>query len=217
MYDPKTVAHEVKFFGKQLVTIWHVDPETDGTDDSCGWPRPKLTDTELEKVENYITFEYKAIVEIYNKWDDSNRMPILYTLYQGLKWTLYRERLNTRDIRNIMSFAWNIHDDIMIHIERPEYEFKRMCFNLARHVKCVRRKWWRHPRWHVRHWEFQVHPVQAFKRWAFSRCSYCGGRFGWGESVTSHKWHGTGPLWFKSEESIFHHQCSKYCDKQSDL
>ena len=49
MHDPMTVAFEIrspikrknKFFPEgyrqSLVTIWHVDPEKDGTDDSCGW------------------------------------------------------------------------------------------------------------------------------------------------------------------------------------
>jgi hypothetical protein len=49
MHDPMTVAFEIKspfkrkskFFPEgyrnTLVTIWHVDPEKDGTDDSCGW------------------------------------------------------------------------------------------------------------------------------------------------------------------------------------
>lgn len=36
MHDPKTVAHEIRIKNWHLVTIWHVDPETDGTDDSCG-------------------------------------------------------------------------------------------------------------------------------------------------------------------------------------
>jgi hypothetical protein len=66
------------------------------------------------------------------------------------------------------------------------------------------RPWWRHPRWHVRHFKFQVHFVQAFKRWRWSRCALCGLRFKWGESPVSHQWHGTGPLWFKSEEKIYH-------------
>lgn len=50
MHDPQTVAFEIRspirrkpdrFFPKgyrpPLVTIWHVDPERDGSDDSCGW------------------------------------------------------------------------------------------------------------------------------------------------------------------------------------
>lgn len=44
MHDPMTVAFEIKSpfkdkngYAKSLVTIWHKDPEKDGTDDSCGW------------------------------------------------------------------------------------------------------------------------------------------------------------------------------------
>lgn len=49
MHDPMTVAFEIKSpikhrskfwpegYRNTLVTIWHVDPEMDHTDDSCGW------------------------------------------------------------------------------------------------------------------------------------------------------------------------------------
>lgn len=46
MHDPMTVAHEIYLGSKKkknghyrspLITIWHNDPEKDGTDDSCGW------------------------------------------------------------------------------------------------------------------------------------------------------------------------------------
>jgi len=46
MHDPMCVAHEIYLGRKQkkngryrtaFITIWHVDPEKDGTDDSCGW------------------------------------------------------------------------------------------------------------------------------------------------------------------------------------
>lgn len=46
MHDPSTVAFEIYIGPKKkrnghyrspLITIWHNDPETDGTDDSCGW------------------------------------------------------------------------------------------------------------------------------------------------------------------------------------
>lgn len=46
MHSPETVAFEI-YLGKKkkenggyrdpLITIWHIDPEKDGTDDSCGW------------------------------------------------------------------------------------------------------------------------------------------------------------------------------------
>ena len=61
MHAPETVVCEIKIGKHYLVTIWHVDPETDGTDDSCGWSRPKLTDAEKEKVQKYIEYEREVV------------------------------------------------------------------------------------------------------------------------------------------------------------
>ena len=61
---------------------------------------------------------------------------------------------------------------------------------------------WRLPvRWHFWHWSFQVHPLGAFKRWAFTRCAVCGGRFKWNETGLG-TWGGEGPNWFSSENLI---------------
>ena len=69
------------------------------------------------------------------------------------------------------------------------------------------RRWWQHPRWHVHHWKVQIHPLQNFKRWAFSRCATCGGRFRWGYAPISTQWHGRGPRWFRGERRVHHHEC----------
>jgi len=53
MFSPETVAF--KFFG---ITIWHHDPCTDGTDNSCGWSRPKLTKKEIDYVADLIDNEF---------------------------------------------------------------------------------------------------------------------------------------------------------------
>jgi hypothetical protein len=63
-----------------------------------------------------------------------------------------------------------------------------------------------HPRWHFHHWRLQVHPLQAFKRWAFTRCHLCGGRFAWGESGMG-TWSGEGPRWFRNER-LTHMRCA---------
>jgi hypothetical protein len=69
MHDPMTVAWDVKrpwprftpadsfarkLYGRlewpTMLTIWHVDPERDGTDDSCGWfPRSRHGDKAVVK------------------------------------------------------------------------------------------------------------------------------------------------------------------------
>jgi hypothetical protein len=70
MHDPMTVAWSIKLpiwhtietrdnegrlirkdrYFYELATIWHNDPEKDGSDDSCGWSRPKLTKDQREMV-----------------------------------------------------------------------------------------------------------------------------------------------------------------------
>jgi hypothetical protein len=69
------------------------------------------------------------------------------------------------------------------------------------------RPWWKHPRWHVWHWHIQIHPLQALKRWLFSRCAKCSRRFPWGYAPVTNSWNGSGPRWFNSESGIYHHEC----------
>ena len=69
MHDPMTVAFEIrspikrksKFwpqgYRNSLITIWHVDPEKDGSDDSCGWCFPNLNKKEIEYCERLIDNE----------------------------------------------------------------------------------------------------------------------------------------------------------------
>lgn len=59
------------------------------------------------------------------------------------------------------------------------------------------RPWWRHPRWHVWHWSFQVHPLQKLNRFLFERCATCGKGFAYGYSPVS-TWEG---------DKRFHHEC----------
>lgn len=61
------------------------------------------------------------------------------------------------------------------------------------------RPWYKHPRWHVWHWKFQIHPLQSLNRWLFKRCSTCGKRLRWKEAAVSN---GGGTL--------FHEQCAPW-------
>lgn len=72
MHDPMTVAFEIYLGRKQkknghyrnpLVTIWHNDPETDGTDDSCGWfMRSRHGDPAmLKKIKSALDFDFDRI------------------------------------------------------------------------------------------------------------------------------------------------------------
>lgn len=139
-----------------LITIWHVDPETDGTDDSCRWFHPRLTEREKQIAANLIDDEFDNL----RGWfGDANRDEMVWRVRQIFR--IYRRE-----------FRWRLH-----------------------------------PRWHVWHWKIQVHPVQTFKRWAFSRCAGCGNRFAWGYSPVTGQWYGTGPRWFRGEKLIYHGDC----------
>jgi hypothetical protein len=69
MHDPMTVAHEIKWpfkdkngFKPSIITIWHVDPETNvlgcRDDDSCGWFSPPYTEQDAEKVRQLAKDQY---------------------------------------------------------------------------------------------------------------------------------------------------------------
>jgi hypothetical protein len=89
----------------------------------------------------------------------------------------------------------------------PEYKAKSRIRQLFRLYRGFSRKWWQHPRWHFWHWRFQIHPLQKFKRRAFSRCYYCGGRLKWNEPVIGLQWYNAGPKWFRNTKKIAHSKC----------
>lgn len=143
-----------------LVTIWHVDPETDGTDDSCDWFHRDLSEAERRAARDLITNDLDNLNGFFGPSDPDDK------------------------------------DLIMLAQWRVARSFYRP------------RPWYRHPRWHVRHWKIQVHFTQKLKRYLFSRCAGCGQRFPWGYAPIG-PWHGGGPRWFRSEESVYHHGCDR--------
>jgi hypothetical protein len=165
MHDPMTVAFDIgipRFWRRKkpyrgsidLITIWHVDPEKDGSDDSCDWWGRKKTRE--------------------NGWS-----PVMLDEYHQL----------SDEAKEAVHFLW--------------WAFRG---------KLSSRPWWRHPRWHIHHWQIQVHFILVLKRWLFSRCCECGGRFTWREAagqVVSDQWNGPGPGWFKNAEKVRHFRCSK--------
>lgn len=64
-------------------------------------------------------------------------------------------------------------------------------------------------RWHVHHWHIQVRPLQALRRWALTRCAWCGGPSRKGDAVNvSHSWDGPRGRWWQGEPGLYHHWCS---------
>lgn len=77
MHDPDTVAFEIHLpwyhnfrFSKSqkpmkiwasFITVWHHDPEKDGSDDSCDWFGHKLSKREIRLVDSLIDNEYNNL------------------------------------------------------------------------------------------------------------------------------------------------------------
>lgn len=243
MHDPMTVAHEIKSpfkrkskfwpdgYRETLVTIWHVDPEKDGSDDSCGWfKRPRHGNKEhYEKIKKDFAYDW----DHNSTYDDGRPMllgwfhPSGYPLFSAHAIALgffWRAALvHFGDWGKANRFMRKYHHEIVRFAENPTDSMADTIFNkynssredrinsmAAMVYGCILRwtlPWWKHPRWHIHHWEIQIHSVQSFKRWAFSRCCRCGKGFKWGASVCSGNWDGTGPLWFRSEQGVYHDNC----------
>lgn len=248
MHDPMTVAFQIRYpwpwprmsAGKivlrrdSFITVWHVDPERDGTDDSCGWFRPHLTKDQKS------TLKHLGYCETERPWFKRERAKeplnpsdaeallrgalIATARAIGISLTIKAAtRLACELLHNPMD---NMRGSLCLlpgwdtNFKTEEKSARRdlsdaFFLNLGRLLLGRRRPWWKHPRWHLWHWEFQVHPTQALKRWLFSRCCRCGKGFTWGYSPTSGSWHGGGPRWFKSEENIYHHDCDRPADTNS--
>lgn len=158
MHDPQTVAFDIKIpklWRKKkhgirpsiyILTVWHVDPQKDGSDNSCDW--------------NNLHFP-KAWVEDMSHLSEDAQSAV------RMIWWMFNQRL------------------------RP-------------------RAWWRHPKWHVHHWKLQWHLILQFKRWMWSRCKMCGGRFTWHDSGghVIGSWGNKGPSWFKNTEDVWHMHCT---------
>lgn len=64
-------------------------------------------------------------------------------------------------------------------------------------------------RWHVHHWRIRVGPLQSLRRWALTRCAWCGGRHRRRDPVNvSHQWDAPRTSWWRGERHLYHRGCS---------
>lgn len=227
MHSPETVAFEIYLGRKQkkngnyrtpLITIWHNDPEKDGTDDSCGWfIRPRHSNQKvLEKIQKEFAFNYK-----HNYWFDKEGKQIFSTIgtlmlmYECAAWIHFKRNKKKKDAfmrkycANIIHFAENPVDCGGDNITAKFYlstnsnllsedRFNGMAGMVYTDILRKERKWYQHPKWHIHHWSIQFHPLQQFKKRWWNKCSICGKR-GTKTSFMS-DWHGT---------KIWHQECDK--------
>jgi len=196
--------HWPEGYRESFITIWHKDPERDGSDDSCGFTYPKLTKKQIERLHNVAWSESRHphfLACKSKEWSGTNIEAV--SLYEGMV-LLVVEALNikvgmdfvrryaVRSIHHadcvnpggIFCFLPGYHTNFEEDTEeRRQEHFRGILCGVARGVLYELRPWYKFPRWHFWHWRFQIHPWQSFKRWAFDRCAKCGKEFHWGESV----------------------------------
>lgn len=210
-----------------LARIWHVDSQKGGSDDSCGYSRPKLNKAQRQSVDNLASLEgdspwfQKVPVR---KIDDpvyaesvlrgafimvARVIGVKISVEEATRWSIEMIHNPTDNFRSSLAFlpGWHSNSDSDRKADR-EYSAGQFFYSIGSYILRERRRWYRHPRWHMHHWKIQIPFLQKFKRWAFSRCSNCGAGFKWGETGVSGNWDSTGPLWFKAEKNFQHMGCS---------
>lgn len=237
MHDPMTVAFKIRWpwfwmkYRPPIVTVWHVDPERDGSDDSCGWSAPRLTKKQRERLKWLGYHEAKEpwifrdatkrakspaeaeavmrgvvqaaarVLRLRFSWDQICEMACDFVHCPGNNFQM--------DLCHLPGYHTNFEEDL--ESER-EYRAEQLFYSVGRQLLAKKRWWFQKPRWHVHHWKLQIHAIQSLKRWLFTRCERCGGRFRWGESACTNSWNGTGPLWFRSEKHVHHSNCDGSLD-----
>lgn len=234
MHDPMTVAFEipVPFTGrkndaggweeypKTLIRIWHVDPEKDGSDDSCGWfIRARHADQKiLEDIKKSFRFEYEYLFTDNGSPKFSPQAITLHLFrraaYQHFNDWKKVDRYIKDHLHDLLHFAENPVDSLLGTINettknaiQDEQKWNLLAVIIYPYILRDLRPWYKSPRWHIWHWKIQVPLIQNLQRWLFSRCAGCGKGFKFGESPTSMSWTSEGPRWFRSERGIYHSHC----------
>ena len=166
MHDPY-----IKIYSNRFFTLWHHDPCTDHSDDSCGWfMRARHGDQKiLTQIEGDILFDWNCA---YQPMFTAQGDPALSTIGIALNcfwhaaWRHFRGNRRKADrwmkchLFDILLFAENPVDTLATVIqgnygedkEPKEYRARKMAATVYSWVLRKSRPWYKHPRWHIHHW-----------------------------------------------------------------
>lgn len=190
-------------YREAMVTVWHVDPEKGGSDDSCNrlygmtrMRRERLKSLAWSEARNPYFLRCNA-----KEWDGTRNEA--ECLYRGLLLAVARcidvpmtfdeaaaEAARTIhhpdcvDPAGVFCFVPGYHTNFATDSrEYREEHFYGRVYGIARWILRDRRSRWRHPRWHLHHWRIQVHPIQGWWHRNFAKCDECGRRMGRGTRI----------------------------------
>jgi len=205
-----------------FITIWHLDPERDGSDDSCGWSFPKLTPWQKSRLWNgawseasnphFLAFNgrhwegnlsdavsmYTALVIMVARLLDLEHK---VTIDRAQRMAL--ERIHWPDCckgTDVFCFQPGYHTNSPKDKEDDRQEhFHGILCGISRRLLSDLRPWYRHPKWHFWHWRLQIHPIQNLVRRYWTKCCKCGRR-GFKEAAIT-DWNHT-KVWHQSCEGV---------------
>lgn len=227
MHDPLTVAFDIKypwrdkpsqFFPKgyrhTFITIWHKDPERDGTDDSCGWfmrarhGSPVTLERIRKRFDSDWDCEHGGLF-VSSGAANFSTYGIVINLFWMAAFVHFGEGSHGRErafrfiqshLAEILFFAENPIDSLQDGIvgrfgfDKRDDRIRSMASCIYSWILRAERPWYKAPRWHFWHWRVQVHPLQSLKRRFFDKCIVCGKRgFPRGVSACGN-WDGTA-IW----------------------
>lgn len=97
------------------------------------------------------------------------------------------------------------------HREPAGRDSGEVCKQFTRHQVADRTWTYRnHHAWrlHLHHWKIQISPLQDLRRWALTRCTWCGGPSRKGDQVDVSFGRGDRGPWWRGETGLYHHDCS---------
>lgn len=216
-----------------LFTLWHEDPNVRGDDDSCGWfKRARHGDRSvLEKIVKRFESDWDRVFKsdsgktyhcgYFYPENDGAGMPNMgvSAIALNLFFLAALEHLGSRrkasrflqhHLYEILLFAENPTDSLRDSIIRKwgsdgarEERIRAMASCVYGWILRETRPWYRHPRWHIRHWRFQIHAWQWLRRGLFDRCCRCGRGFKFGHTAIG-SWSG---------DAIWHEACDPVIKK----
>ena len=167
MRDPEILVLAVGPF-----TLWHHDPCTDGSDDSCGWcPRARHGNPAvLRRIKSGVAMDWMHLFsDLGNPLMSTAGIVInlfWWAAFEHFKNPRLARRWMRRNLFEILFFAENPTDSLHSAITGKYGEDREgQAARIERLSQCVygwvlreTRPWWRHPRWHVWHWRISCRP-----------------------------------------------------------
>lgn len=212
---PKNMPHP-EGQRNSFITIWHRDPETDGSDCSCYNAHRSLTSEQKNGIHALSWGEARNpyFLRSNSKTYTGSRSEA-ESLYRGLILQIceythvsmsYDEAAKRAALRihgadcidgadifcYIPGYHTNNQEDDREDRERYFYE---MCSGILQSIIAERQPWYKHQKWHIWHWRLQVHPWENFVRRWFDKCEQCGTKFGSTENVYSTCWERPRKTW----------------------